>query len=239
MVFTFGYLSLLFSSALIVLRISALWEHNKFIVAIASTAWLANTVFFVYSAAISKGYWNGRFCSIHHTVHNRIGILSTCITDLVLLSLMLFGSLRWKNARRSGGIAQLLYKQTLAWGVIFALAEFPPLVIIILNLDDPMNLMFMDFGVITMSCGAARMHRTLVEYSMGNMTSMKATGAQERLGETPSRPATPPHPKSLTEGTQGVEDTLPSLNSLPHSSPQDWSRTPPDDRTWGSGGDIA
>lgn len=48
---------------------------------------------------------------MHHTVHNRIGILSTCITDLVLLSLMLFGSLRWKDARRSGGIAQLLYRQ--------------------------------------------------------------------------------------------------------------------------------
>ena len=89
-----------------------------------------------------------------------------------------------------------------------------------------------------MSCGASRMHRTLVEYSMGNMTSVKATGAQDRLNEIPSRSATPPHPKSLTEGTQSIEDTLPTLNSLAHSPPQDWSGMRQDDRTWGFGSDI-
>lgn len=59
----------------------------------------------------SEGVWTGSFCIAQHTVHDRLSIFSTFITDLILLSLMLFGVLRWKDAQRRGGIVRLLCKQ--------------------------------------------------------------------------------------------------------------------------------
>jgi hypothetical protein len=85
-------------------------------------------------------------CAIDDTLHTRFIIFSTVITDLVLLGLMLSGVLRWKEARRRGGVWWLLLKQVslqpcwhrgssdhadyqgLVWTVIFTLVEVPPVV---------------------------------------------------------------------------------------------------------------
>jgi hypothetical protein len=44
-------------------------------------------------------------------VHYRITSLASYITDLVLLSLMVFGVVRWKEAHLTGGIWRLMYTQ--------------------------------------------------------------------------------------------------------------------------------
>lgn len=62
-------------------------------------------------AATSSGFWTGVNCAIRRTQHTVISILSTFITDLVLLSLMLIGVLRWKEARQKGGVWWVLYTQ--------------------------------------------------------------------------------------------------------------------------------
>jgi len=54
---------------------------------------------------------NSTSCIIENSVHNRISVFSTFITDLVLLVLMVVGVLRWKDARRTNGIWLLLYRQ--------------------------------------------------------------------------------------------------------------------------------
>ena len=41
----------------------------------------------------------------------RINFITLYITDLVFLSLMLFGVLRWKEAHMAGGIWRLMYTQ--------------------------------------------------------------------------------------------------------------------------------
>jgi hypothetical protein len=50
-------------------------------------------------------------CEVDHIADIRITILSSLITDTSLLSLMLFGVLRWKKARLMGGIWGLMYTQ--------------------------------------------------------------------------------------------------------------------------------
>jgi hypothetical protein len=42
---------------------------------------------------------------------NRIPLLSLLVTDVVLLTLMLFGVLHWKAAHLRGGIWGLMYTQ--------------------------------------------------------------------------------------------------------------------------------
>ena len=51
-------------------------------------------------------------------MNDRIVAIASYITDLVLLTLMLFGVFRWKEARRTGGIWSLMYTQV---GVLYHL----------------------------------------------------------------------------------------------------------------------
>jgi len=93
--FTFGTLSLISTSTLVTLRAFALWEQNKVVIAIGSTLWLANASSYLYSIVTFRGHQVDAFCLFVHTSHASILILSTFITDFVLLAFMLSGVLRW------------------------------------------------------------------------------------------------------------------------------------------------
>jgi hypothetical protein len=51
------------------------------------------------------------FCQVDHIVDIRITIISSFVTDIALLSLMLFGVFRWKQARLVSGIFRIMYTQ--------------------------------------------------------------------------------------------------------------------------------
>ncbi|KAH9015575.1 hypothetical protein EDB84DRAFT_1567634 [Lactarius hengduanensis] len=160
-VFLFSHLSLASASALIVLRIAAIWGLNKIAISIASAAWLANTGALIHSLAVIRGTWGGGICKVTNPSETKINILVSFVTDLVLLALMLTGLLRWENAHQRGGIWWLLFTQGLAWMITVVLAGTPTTIFILLNLNgvyffhttsfgvhqksiftDPMNLMF-------------------------------------------------------------------------------------------------
>ncbi|KAI9436280.1 hypothetical protein H4582DRAFT_466502 [Lactarius indigo] len=145
-VFLFSHLSLACAEALIVLRIAAIWGLNKIAVSIAVAAWLADVGSLIHGVVVLRGNWSeslvGAVCNVTNTSETRTNILVSFVTDLVLLALMLTGLLRWENSRLKGGIWWLLYTQGLAYMIIVALAEVPITVFILLNLNDPMNLMF-------------------------------------------------------------------------------------------------
>jgi hypothetical protein len=46
-----------------------------------------------------------------HTEHTKISVLTTFISDFLLLTLMLVGVLRWNEARERGSVWWLLYTQ--------------------------------------------------------------------------------------------------------------------------------
>jgi len=94
------------------LRVYALWERNKVVIAIASAFWLANAASLTYTVFTARGHRDDGRCIFDHILHTRIGIFSTFITDLVLLVLMLSGILRWKGAHGRGGLWWLMYTQS-------------------------------------------------------------------------------------------------------------------------------
>ena len=61
--------------------------------------------------SISRARRQGIFCEVDNLAKIRVTILSSLITDIVLLSLMLIGVLRWKKARLTGGIWRVMYQQ--------------------------------------------------------------------------------------------------------------------------------
>ncbi|KAH9162264.1 hypothetical protein EDB89DRAFT_2248003 [Lactarius sanguifluus] len=152
-VFLFSHLSLACASALIVLRIAAIWGLNKIAISIASAAWLANTGVLIHSLTAVHGHWSEGICKVTNPPETKINILVSFVTDLVLLALMLTGLLRWENAHRGGGIWWLLFTQGLAWMITVVLAGAPTTVFILLNLN-----------VITMTIGATRVYRGLSDY---------------------------------------------------------------------------
>jgi len=185
-VFAFAYLSFLFASALILLRGYALWERNRIIIACTLPLWLANAVIDLYSAVTFRARKDdsNTSCIIENSLHNRTSVFSTFITDLVLLVLMLVGVLRWKNARRTSGIWQLLYTQGIAWVVVFALAEVPPLILSALNLSDALNLLPLVPGLAAVSIGASRMYRGLVEGASSHFCCPPVVDLMERSAGT-------------------------------------------------------
>ncbi|KAH9002787.1 hypothetical protein EDB86DRAFT_212121 [Lactarius hatsudake] len=204
-VFLFSHLSLASASALIVLRIAAIWGLNKIAISIASIVWLANTGSLIHSIVVVHAAWSDSegCCKITNPSETRINIPITFVTDLALLLLMLIGLLRWENAHHRGGIWWLLYTQGLAWMIIVTLAEALITVFILLNLNDAMNLMFQVPALMTMTICASRMYRGLADYYLHNE-------ANTHISESLSKPIRFLAPRSgqtsLALGTSGMPD---------------------------------
>ncbi|KAH9173125.1 hypothetical protein EDB89DRAFT_2242503 [Lactarius sanguifluus] len=160
----FSHLSVASASALVVLRIAAIWGLNKFAISIASAAWLANTGSLIHNIAIVRATWSEGICKVTNISETKSNILVNFINDLVLLALMLTGLLRLENARQRGGIWWLLYTQGLAWMIIVVVAQAPVTVFMLLHLNDPMDLMLQVPALITLTIGASRMYRGLSDY---------------------------------------------------------------------------
>ncbi|KAH9021229.1 hypothetical protein EDB84DRAFT_1580928 [Lactarius hengduanensis] len=166
--FAFAYLSFMCTSALIILRVVALWNHSKTIIAFTCAVWIGNTTIYAYSLTTLRSAWNDSFCVILHTDHGRISVFSTFTTDLILLVLMLAGLKCWKNAPKSCGIWRLLRTQGLIWVMIVTLVEIPPVIFVFLNLNDPMNLISQALAPMIAPLGAARLYRGLIDYPASN-----------------------------------------------------------------------
>ncbi|KAH9062474.1 hypothetical protein EDB87DRAFT_1682117 [Lactarius vividus] len=171
--FMSAYLSFMCASALIILRVVVLWDHSKIIIAFTCAVWIGNTAIYAYSLTTLRSAWTGSLCAILNSDFARISICSTFTTDVILLVLMLTGLKRWKHAPRSCGVWRLLRTQGLMWVLVVTLAEVPPTVFILLNLNgigrlDPLDLMFQPLGLTIAALGAARLYRGLIDYPASN-----------------------------------------------------------------------
>ncbi|KAI9436255.1 hypothetical protein H4582DRAFT_464758 [Lactarius indigo] len=200
--FLFSHLSIISASALIVLRIAAIWGLNKIAMSIASITWLVHTGSLIHSVAVVRATWSGGICKLNPS-ETRTNIPVALITDLVLLVLMLIGLLRWENAHQRGGVWWLLYTQGLVWMVFLVVAEALITVFVLLNLNDPMNKMFQIPALITMTICASRMYRGLADYFLHNEANVDISASLSK----PIRFLAPRSGQSsLALGTSGEPD---------------------------------
>ncbi|KAN0141799.1 hypothetical protein V8E53_000261 [Lactarius tabidus] len=163
---TFSYLAFAAASLLIVIRIIAIWERNRIAVVIAICAWSTNVAFFIHSITVLHSTWvpAQSVCGVLNSESSNKNVVGTFITDVVLLLTMLVGLLRLRRRNIMFGFGQLLWKQGLIWLLLATVAELPPAVFIILNLNDPLNLMFQAPALIWMTIAATRMYRSLTDF---------------------------------------------------------------------------
>ncbi|KAF8261249.1 hypothetical protein EI94DRAFT_821028 [Lactarius quietus] len=159
----FASLSFAAASFLIVLRI------NRIAVAIALGAWSTNVAFLIYNITRLRVAWMPALsiCEVLNTESSIQTVVTTLVTDVVLLLIMLVGLLRLRvrDTVTVFGLGQLLWKQGLISLFLATIAEVPPSVFLILNLNGPLNLMFQTPALIVMSIASTRMHRSLTNFN--------------------------------------------------------------------------
>jgi len=169
--FILAYLTLVSSSLLIVLRIIAIWDKNRIIIAVAFGMWGTNVVFLIQGVFGFHATWGNENCAVTDLESIRLSTIVALVTDIILLSIMLIGL---SHMRHHGGgtmaLGRLLWNQGVIWLVVSVVAELTPTVFICLDLNEPFNLVFQIPWVITMSIAATRMYRSLSEFMSSNIS---------------------------------------------------------------------
>ncbi|KAN0141802.1 hypothetical protein V8E53_000264 [Lactarius tabidus] len=179
----FASLALAAASSLIVIRIIAIWNRNRIAMAIAMLAWSTNVAFLIHYPTQVHAAWapEQSVCEVLNTESGNKNVIATLITDVVLLLTMLFGLLRLRQHGTMFALGQLLWNQGLVWLFFASVAEVPPVVFIILNLNAPFNLMFQLSGLVVMSIAATRMHRSLTEFTGCSSFDTHPTGRGHKV----------------------------------------------------------
>ncbi|KAI0002184.1 hypothetical protein BJV74DRAFT_39641 [Russula compacta] len=167
-----GYTALAAASFLIVLRIIAIWNKNKVVIAIATSVWVTNLAFLIHNVVGIRAFWVPleATCYVPNIHSTKLNILVSLATDIILLLIMLFGLLRMGVHQRGAfDLGRLLWKQGLIWLLIATIAEILPAVFLCLNLNDPFNYMFQIPSMVTMSIAATRIYRCLAEFASGHL----------------------------------------------------------------------
>jgi len=168
--FFFGYLAIAFASLLIVLRILAIWNKKKIIIAIAAGAWGISVIFQIQDIVRIRAVWepvmSNSTCLVVNWYISKLNILVTVATDIILLLIMFFGLLRLGfHERGVFGLGRLLWKQGVIWVLVATIAEVMPAVFLCVHPNDPISYMFLPPSMVSISIAATRIHRRLADYA--------------------------------------------------------------------------
>ncbi|KAF8492442.1 hypothetical protein F5888DRAFT_916436 [Russula emetica] len=158
------------ASLLIVLRIIAIWNRHKAVMATSIIIWGTGVAFHINAVVQVRSTWNPLVaeCLFITTEKSTLGLTPSFFADLVLILIMLVGLLL---LRRHGGgtlgLTPILWKQGVVWLSLAIVSGTPPAVIAVLIKNDEFTDMVLTPGVIAMTIAATRLHRSLVDYASG------------------------------------------------------------------------
>ncbi|KAH9024684.1 hypothetical protein EDB85DRAFT_2150298 [Lactarius pseudohatsudake] len=166
LILVFKYLSFVFASALIILRIVAIWERNYLVSAVVFITLLADIIFYIRDIILSEAIWSTEeaMCIVTKTDRNVTAVI-TLSKDLVLLTLMFIGLRRHRDVHMRG-LWRFLCFQGILWLVIIAVTEVPEIVFIFTNLNVYFELMCEISELVVMAVGASRLYRALADFGI-------------------------------------------------------------------------
>ncbi|KAI0281012.1 hypothetical protein BGY98DRAFT_270618 [Russula aff. rugulosa BPL654] len=172
---TLGCYSL--GSILIILRIFAIWEWNKVVMAITIVILVSNISFQLSGVVSTRAVWvpATRSCLNSHFTNVKGIALCALVTDFSLLLIMLAGLLRLRH--RDGAfhhLAYILWKQGVMWLVIATAAQVPQVLTLFLNVNVAYKELFSIPAIITIVIAGTRMYRALT-YSYYGSTPPNTT----------------------------------------------------------------
>ncbi|OBZ65998.1 hypothetical protein A0H81_14033 [Grifola frondosa] len=177
----FAYLSMLLSSALIALRIIAIWNRKIPVVLFASVAFLANFACLLYGIILNNGSVlkpAATVCMDMDAVRDKLNIIVAFVTDVLMLIVMMIGIWRMRG---SGSLWRVVYYQGIIWLLFAVLCYSSLIILILLHLDEALYSLFPVPLAVAMTICATRMHRGLYEYANPNKTEVPTNGAHTTL----------------------------------------------------------
>ncbi|OBZ76359.1 hypothetical protein A0H81_02915 [Grifola frondosa] len=136
-----GYSAIVLSSALMALRVVAIWNRDRRVILFAAVVIILDAVFLLHGLITDGGAtWDptARACIAFNTARYKLNIVVTFITDILMLVVMLIGI--WFQ-RGSGSLWRVVERQGIIWLIIAIISYAPLVVLIFLNFNNPMNLM--------------------------------------------------------------------------------------------------
>ncbi|KAF8487444.1 hypothetical protein DFH94DRAFT_27586 [Russula ochroleuca] len=184
---TFSYFSFFLASLLLLLRVIAIWNRSKIIIAITMSIWLTDLALLLYGIITIRSAWlpAANTCVLTNFESTAPSIIATLVTDAALCIMMLVGLLRMRL--RAGGnfaLGAFLWKQGLIWFLLAALADVPSSTLIGLNLNVSLDLMTQTPGMIIVTIAATRVYRSLTNFNCAN-SSLETPGGSGRSGSVP------------------------------------------------------
>ncbi|KAH9044905.1 hypothetical protein EDB83DRAFT_2523561 [Lactarius deliciosus] len=209
-VLVFGYAATSLALSLYALRSVAVWQRSLPITLFSIAIILTNLGVWIRCVAEAQSQWVtlSQSCSwqgSHRTLLNNILLLGT---EVVLIVLMASGIYNHNPGRRA---FKIMYREGLLWLFLAAAVQTVPVVFLILNLNEAMNVMFIIPSVICTSIGATRMYRSLSDRQAGNVLDFWETSRDETTGEIRFRRQT--QVVTRTDGGHGAETS--STTALP------------------------
>jgi len=169
----FAYTAFAAGALLIVLRIIAIWNMKKIIIAIAMSIWVTDVALLIHGVVRIRSAWSpeANTCALLNLESTKPSIFASLSTDIFLLLIMLVGLFNQDLVSGNAfGLGRTLWKQGLVWLLIATAAEVPPTVFMCLNLNVSMNLMYQTPGMIALSIAATRIHRSLMDYAPADVS---------------------------------------------------------------------
>ncbi|KAI9447260.1 hypothetical protein BJY52DRAFT_360939 [Lactarius psammicola] len=175
----FGYAATSLSLSLYALRSVAVWQRSLPITLFSIALILTNLGVWMRCVVEAQSQWVAltESCSwqgTHRTLLNNILLLCT---ELALIVLMASGIYSHNPGRRA---FKIMYREGLFWLVVAAAVQTVPVVFLILDLNEAMNVMFIIPSVICTSIGATRMYRSLsdrqADSTFGKRHAMRPRG---------------------------------------------------------------
>jgi hypothetical protein len=158
---SFAYLAFVSSSLLIVLRIIAIWNKAKIIIAIAMSIWVTDILLFISGTIRLRSTWSPEAltCVVDNIESTKPAIICSLVSDIGLLLIMLIGLLPLRGG--AFALGRKLWKQGLIWLLLATVAEVPPTVLVILDLNVSLNLISQTPSMIIVTIAATRVYRSL------------------------------------------------------------------------------
>ncbi|KAH9974546.1 hypothetical protein BGW80DRAFT_1559588 [Lactifluus volemus] len=154
----------------------AIWNRDKFIMALAASIWGSNFGFLIHAVVQLQFAWvpeeHAGSCTVLNPDVTKLIAIVSFVTEIILLLMMLAGLLRLRM--QGGGMLNLgsfLWKQGIIWISLSIMSGVPPVVFQILNLNEPLNFMFEAPAFLAVTIAATRIYRSLTHFSSNTILS--------------------------------------------------------------------
>jgi len=159
-----AYVALSASFLLMLLRINLIWNKNTIVLMIAAAAWGINGAFIIQG--ISRFHYvrvdAGIGCKALNVQETKVTTVVAFVTDVLLVLILLVGLVTKRYYLRDNlGLRRFLWDQGIIFLLVTTVSGILPTVFVLLNLNEPLSIIFHIPWLIAMSIAATRMYRAL------------------------------------------------------------------------------